>query len=131
PPPSPPRPACSPTSSPRSPSSSSSWTTPGNASSTWWSARPWPPPAASRGRASCSGAGDPGTPAASPPRAAPGVRELFRRWLPWDADALPGGCLFVAASAEFDDQPGPVRDRLPQDQRDWVDTIGQGFAGGG
>ena len=58
------------------------------------------------------------------------MRELFRRWLDWDADGLPGGCLFVAASAEFDDQPGPVRDRLAQDQRDWMDTIAQVFRTG-
>ena len=57
-------------------------------------------------------------PALAAPRGEPRVRELFRRWLAWDTDALPGGCLFVAASAEFDGQPGPVRDRLAQDQRD-------------
>src|SRR4030095_16227535 len=39
-------------------------------------------------------------PARAPPRGEPRVRELFRRWLAWDADALPGGCLFVAARAE-------------------------------
>ena len=66
-------------------------------------------------------------PALAAPRGEPRVRELFRRWLDWDADGLPGGCLFVAASAEFDDQPGPVRDRLAQDQRDWLDTIATVF----
>jgi AcrR family transcriptional regulator len=66
-------------------------------------------------------------PALAAPRGEPRLRELFRRWLAWDADALPGGCLFVAASAEFDDQPGPVRDRLARDQRDWLDTIAQIF----
>jgi AcrR family transcriptional regulator len=66
-------------------------------------------------------------PALAAPRGEPRLRELFRRWLAWDADALPGGCLFIAASAEFDDQPGPVRDRLAQDQRDWLDTIAQMF----
>jgi AcrR family transcriptional regulator len=69
-------------------------------------------------------------PALAAPRGEPRVRELFRRWLAWDADALPGGCLFVAASAELDDQPGPVRDRLAQDQRDWMDTIAQVFRTG-
>ncbi len=69
-------------------------------------------------------------PALAAPRGEPRVRELFRRWLAWDADALPGGCLFVGASAEFDDQPGPVRDRLAQDQRDWMDTIAQVFRTG-
>jgi AcrR family transcriptional regulator len=69
-------------------------------------------------------------PALAAPRGEPRVRELFRRWLVWDTDALPGGCLFVAASAELDDQPGPVRDRLAQDQRDWMDTIAQVFRTG-
>jgi AcrR family transcriptional regulator len=69
-------------------------------------------------------------PALAAPRGEPRVRELFRRWLAWDADALPGGCLFIAASAEFDDQPGPVRDRLAQDQRDWMETIAQVFRTG-
>jgi AcrR family transcriptional regulator len=66
-------------------------------------------------------------PALAAPRGEPRLRELFRRWLAWDADALPGGCLFVAASHEFDDQPGAVRDRLVQDQRDWLDMIAQVF----
>jgi AcrR family transcriptional regulator len=69
-------------------------------------------------------------PALAASRGEPRVRELFRRWLDWDARALPGGCLFVAASAEYDAQPGPVRDRLAQDQRDWLDTIAQVFRTG-
>jgi AcrR family transcriptional regulator len=69
-------------------------------------------------------------PALAAARGEPRVRELFRRWLAWDAEALPGGCLFVAASAELDDQPGPVRDRLASDQRDWLDTIAQVFRTG-
>jgi AcrR family transcriptional regulator len=69
-------------------------------------------------------------PALAAPRGEPRMRELFRCWLAWDTDALPGGCLFVAASAEFDAQPGPVRDRLAQDQRDWFDSIAQVFRSG-
>jgi AcrR family transcriptional regulator len=69
-------------------------------------------------------------PALAAPRGEPRIRELFSRWLAWDAGALPGGCLFVAASAEFDDQPGPVRDRIAQDQRDWMDTIATVFRTG-
>jgi AcrR family transcriptional regulator len=69
-------------------------------------------------------------PALAAPRGEPRVRELFRRWLDWDAGALPGGCLFVAASAEYDAQPGPVRDRLAADQRDWLDTLAQVFRTG-
>jgi AcrR family transcriptional regulator len=69
-------------------------------------------------------------PALATARGEPRVRELFRCWLAWHAEALPGGCLFVAASAELDDQPGPVRDRLAADQRDWMDTIAQVFRTG-
>ncbi|MEG8182915.1 TetR/AcrR family transcriptional regulator [Nocardia terpenica] len=32
---------------------------------------------------------------------------------------LPGRCFFVATQAEFDDHPGPVRDRLRTLLRDW------------
>jgi AcrR family transcriptional regulator len=49
------------------------------------------------------------------------VRELFRRWLEWES--RPGGCPYVAAATEFDDQPGPVRDRLVRDLRDNHDMI--------
>ena len=60
-------------------------------------------------------------PALRAPRGEPRVRELLDRWLGWDA--LPGGCPFVAAATEFDDQPGVVRDRLVRDQRDLFDMI--------
>ncbi len=60
-------------------------------------------------------------PAVRAPRGEPRVRELFDRWLWWDS--LPGGCPFIAAATEFDDQPGPVRDRLVRDQRDLFDSI--------
>lgn len=55
------------------------------------------------------------------PRGEARVRELVDRWLRWAA--APGGCPFVAAAAEFDDQPGPVRDRIVRDQRDMLDMI--------
>jgi AcrR family transcriptional regulator len=51
------------------------------------------------------------------------VRELFERWLVWESEVLPGGCIFVTAGVEFDDQPGPMRDALVADQRDWLETI--------
>src|SRR4029078_12984563 len=34
-----------------------------------------------------------------------------------------GGCLFVAAAAELDDRPGPVRDRLGALQKGWLEMI--------
>ena len=57
-------------------------------------------------------------------RGAPRLRALFERWLKWEDDiALPGGCIFVAATTELDDRPGPVHDRLVELQRDWIDVI--------
>jgi AcrR family transcriptional regulator len=67
-------------------------------------------------------------PALRAPRGEPRVRELFERWLTWAS--MPGGCPMLAASFEFDDQPGPLRERLVRDQRDWFDTITMVFAGG-
>jgi AcrR family transcriptional regulator len=51
------------------------------------------------------------------------VRQLFEGWLRWENEVVPGGCVFVTGSIEFDDQPGPMRDALVRDQRDWVDTV--------
>lgn len=63
-------------------------------------------------------------PALAEPRGLPRLTALFDRWLSWTrASALPGGCLFVAASAEMDDRPGPVRDRLVALQRDWLELM--------
>jgi AcrR family transcriptional regulator len=67
-------------------------------------------------------------PAVRAPRGEPRVRELFVRWLAWDS--RPGGCPFIAASSEFDDQPGSVRDRLVRDQRDMWDMIATIFRTG-
>lgn len=57
------------------------------------------------------------------PRGEARVRELFERWLDWETEALAGGCVFVAASNEYDDQPGPMHDALLQHQRDWTEFI--------
>src|SRR5262245_37788681 len=63
-------------------------------------------------------------PALTAPRGEPRVRAVFERWLDWPRKTpLPGGCFFVSATSEFDDRPGPVRDRLVQLQKDWLETI--------
>jgi AcrR family transcriptional regulator len=70
-------------------------------------------------------------PALGAPRGEPRVRELFERWLGWcRGDVLEGGCVFAAASAELDDQPGPVRDWLVRDERDLAETVAQVFRTG-
>jgi AcrR family transcriptional regulator len=63
-------------------------------------------------------------PALEVPRGEARLRALFERWLEWArADVLKGGCVFVAASTEFDDREGPVRDELVRHQRDWIALI--------
>lgn len=67
-------------------------------------------------------------PSLSTPRGEPRVRALFENWLAWDGKE--GGCLFVAASSELDDQPGPVRDHLVRYQQDWLDSLAEIFRTG-
>lgn len=63
-------------------------------------------------------------PALQQARGAPRLRALFEGWINWERDgALPGGCIFVAATAELDDRPGPVRERLVELQRDWITVL--------
>ncbi len=47
------------------------------------------------------------------PRGLPRLRAIVVNWLSWTREAnLPGGCVINAAAAEFDDQPGPLRDEV-------------------
>jgi len=63
-------------------------------------------------------------PALKAPRGEPRLRALFEGWLAWArADLTKSGCLFVAAATELDDRPGPARDELVRQQRDWLETI--------
>ncbi|MBX6752578.1 MAG: TetR/AcrR family transcriptional regulator [Micromonosporaceae bacterium] len=62
------------------------------------------------------------------PRGEARLRALFDHWVRWIG--LPGGCPFVAAATEFDDQPGPVRDRVVHDLRDLFDMINTIFRTG-
>ena len=70
-------------------------------------------------------------PAVRQPRGEPRVVALFDRWIAWTkSNSGPGGCLFVAAAAELDDRPGPVRDRLVELQKGWLETISIVFRAG-
>lgn len=58
------------------------------------------------------------------PRGEPRVRALFDNWFDWSSQStLPGGCLFISAASEFDDQPGAIREYLVATQRDWLATL--------
>ena len=64
-------------------------------------------------------------PAFKAPRGEPRLRELWKRTLDWPLRlGLPGGCPMIAAAAELDDCPGPARDALVSQQKDWLDTLG-------
>lgn len=62
-------------------------------------------------------------PTLASPRGIARVRALFDNWMNWETRVLEGGCLFIAASVEYDDQPGPVRDALVRNQRDWMEFV--------
>jgi AcrR family transcriptional regulator len=69
-------------------------------------------------------------PALTAPRGEARLRALFERWLAWPGEvALPGGCIFVQASAELDDRPGAARQRLAELERAWLDTIARMIRG--
>lgn len=62
-------------------------------------------------------------PTLAAPRGIQRVRALLDNWLVWETEALQGGCIFVTGSIEYDDQPGPMRDALVRNQRDWAEFI--------
>ncbi len=52
-------------------------------------------------------------PAFRQPRGLTRLRAIVMNWLDWTREAcLPGGCVIMAAAAEFDDQPGPLREEV-------------------
>ncbi|RDI52848.1 TetR family transcriptional regulator [Nocardia mexicana] len=52
------------------------------------------------------------------------LRELIRRWLDYATEPVfPGGCFWGANLPEFDSRPGPVRDALARQHRDWTALI--------
>lgn len=52
-------------------------------------------------------------PALRLPRGLARLRAIVVNWLDWTRTCnLPGGCVINAAAAEFDDQPGPLRDEV-------------------
>jgi len=69
-------------------------------------------------------------PALAVPRGEPRIRELFERWVRCGLDRSAGGCLFVKASTELDEQAGPVRDQLARDHLDLYETIATVVRGG-
>jgi len=57
-------------------------------------------------------------PALTEPLGLPRLRRLFSNWLAWLEHDRPGGCPMLAASVEYDDRPGAVRELLVAGQRE-------------
>lgn len=66
-------------------------------------------------------------PAFQEPVGVPRLEALFENWLVWvKSNAMEGGgCLFVQAAAELDDQPGAPRDSMEAWQKLWRDTLAE------
>lgn len=63
-------------------------------------------------------------PALKAPRGEPRIRAILKHWLKWEnSESLPGGCIFVSAATDYDDRPGPIRDFLVNNQKDWFQFI--------
>jgi AcrR family transcriptional regulator len=57
-------------------------------------------------------------------RGLPLLRALCENWLSYgEQKTFPGGCFFSAASLEFDDRPGPVRDRIVGLMKKWLGNL--------
>jgi AcrR family transcriptional regulator len=52
----------------------------------------------------------------------PRIRALVRYWTEWTSN-LSGGCIFVAASIQFNDRQGNVRTFLLRQQEAWLRTL--------
>jgi AcrR family transcriptional regulator len=63
-------------------------------------------------------------PARAHPPGAERLRAIGEHWISYlERRVFPGGCFFAAATLEYDDRPGPVRDRLVQGQAAWQSYI--------
>ncbi|MFH8368129.1 TetR/AcrR family transcriptional regulator [Streptomyces sp. NPDC018031] len=60
-------------------------------------------------------------PASAAPAGAARLRALTECWITYaEAPLFAGGCFWVANLADFDSRPGPVRDALSGQHRDWL-----------
>ena len=63
-------------------------------------------------------------PALRLPKGLPQVWALHEGRMAFYAEqVLPGGCFFAAVGPEFDDKPGPVRDRIADAMRTWHELL--------
>lgn len=64
------------------------------------------------------------TPARQAERGLPRLYALCDAWLSYlEREIFPGGCFFMAASTEFDNKPGPIRDQIAAQMQEWLDYL--------
>ena len=52
------------------------------------------------------------------------LRALCESFLAYvEHGTLPGGCFFAAAAAELGGRPGPLRERVAANQKDWIGVL--------
>ncbi len=52
------------------------------------------------------------------------IRACFENWLSWTSNSrFPGGCPLMGATFELDSQPGPLRDYVAAQQRQWLQSL--------
>ena len=61
-------------------------------------------------------------PALKAPRGIPRLRAIAEGWFEW-ARQSEGGCVLLSAASEFDDRPGPLRDRIVKNELLWREQI--------
>ena len=52
----------------------------------------------------------------------PRVKKIMENWVDWTQQQS-GGCIFVAAAAEYSDRPGLVRDCIREQHDKWIDCL--------
>lgn len=62
-------------------------------------------------------------PALKARRGLPRLRAIVEAWFEWVRHQGDGGCLNVAAVSEYDDRPGPLRDRVLENQTRWRNEL--------
>ena len=63
-------------------------------------------------------------PAFKKSRGIPRIQAIYENWKKWiDGDSLPGGCIMIASSTEFDDRPGVVRDEIVNLMKELLDAL--------
>jgi len=63
-------------------------------------------------------------PAADAPEGMPRLRAYCERWLDYlEGEVFAGGCFWAAATAEFDDRPGAVREAVRGSIAAWLDEL--------